>query len=136
MRLHLLRQFADPGLHVQPVRFAAFAEDRCKKGGRQEAEDATKAKLASALEKAREEAEKAKSVIPDGAAGAVSPTATETKATDEKPVVPGRAAVDKALLEKPAFKLEDARRGGDHRARRQTSAGQEGRARSKASPER
>lgn len=77
-----------------------------KKAADKKAEDATKAKLASALEKAREEAEKAKSVIPDGAAGAVSPTATETKATDEKPVVPGRAAVDKELLEKPAFKLK------------------------------
>ena len=77
-----------------------------KKAADKKAEDATKAKLAGALEKAREEAEKAKSVMPDGATGAASPTATETKVTDEKPGPAEKAAVEKTVVEKPAFKLK------------------------------
>jgi preprotein translocase subunit SecG len=77
-----------------------------KKAADKKAEDATKAKLAGALDKAREEAEKAKSVMPDGATGAASPSATETKASDEKPGPTEKAAVEKTVLEKPAFKLK------------------------------
>jgi len=67
-----------------------------KKADEKKAEDATKAKLASALDKAREAAEKSKSVMPDSG---VAPTATETttKTGDEKPVVPAKAAVDKPV---------------------------------------
>jgi preprotein translocase subunit SecG len=77
-----------------------------KKAVDKKAEDATKAKLAGALEKAREEAEKAKSVLPEGATASVSATATETKATDEMPVVPAKATVEMALPEKTTLKLK------------------------------
>ena len=74
-----------------------------KKAADKKTEDATKAKLAGALEKARQEAEKARSVMPDGAIGGApaATTETESKATDEKPVAP-----EKAGVEKPAFKLK------------------------------
>ena len=48
-----------------------------KKAADKKAEDATKAKLTSALDKARQEAEKAKSVMPDGAPGGAPATATD-----------------------------------------------------------
>ena len=89
-----------------------------KKATDKKAEDATKAKLASELEKARAEAEKSKSVMPDSGAGGVpTATATATKTTDVKPVAPAKAAADKpvapvkavaekAAPEKPAIKLK------------------------------
>jgi len=69
-----------------------------KKAVAKKSEDATKAKLASALDKAREAAEKSKSVMPDSGA-AVAPTGTETatKTTDEKPVAPAKAAIEKPV---------------------------------------
>jgi preprotein translocase subunit SecG len=97
-----------------------------KKATDKKAEDATKAKLASALEKARAEAEKSKSVMPDGAAGGAPTTATETasKTTEEKPAkaavakpvaplkitlgpppAPVKPTVERAAPEKPAIKL-------------------------------
>lgn len=74
-----------------------------KKAADKKTEDATKTKLAGALEKARQEAENAKSVMPDGAIGGApaAATGTESKATDEKPIAP-----EKAGVEKPAFKLK------------------------------
>ena len=77
-----------------------------KKAADKQAEDTTKAKLASALEKARQEAEKAKSVMPDGATASASATATETKTTDEKPVAPAKAAVEMVVPAKPTLKLK------------------------------
>ena len=77
-----------------------------KKAADKKAEEATKAKLAGALEKARAEAEKAKSVPPEGATASASATATETKATDEMPVVPAKATVEMALPEKTTLKLK------------------------------
>ena len=77
-----------------------------KKAADKKAEDATKAKLAGALEKAREEAEKAKSVPPEGATASASATVTETKTTDEKPVVPAKATVEMAVPEKSTLKLK------------------------------
>ena len=77
-----------------------------KKAADKKAEEATKAKLASALDKAREEAEKAKSAPPEGATASASATATETKTTDEKPVVPAKAAVEMAVPEKTSLKLK------------------------------
>jgi preprotein translocase subunit SecG len=79
-----------------------------KKAADKKAEDATKAKLAGALEKARGEAEKAKSVLPEGTPGSGSATATETetKTTDEKPVAPEKAAPEKASPERTGFKLK------------------------------
>jgi preprotein translocase subunit SecG len=77
-----------------------------KKAADKKAEDATKAKLAGALEKAREEAEKAKSVLPEGATASVSATATDTNVTDEKPVAPAKASVQMAVPEKSTLKLK------------------------------
>ncbi len=77
-----------------------------KKAADKKAEDATKAKLAGALEKAREEAEKAKSVPPEGATASASATATETKTTDDRPVVPAKATVEMAVPEKSTLKLK------------------------------
>ncbi|MGB8295410.1 MAG: preprotein translocase subunit SecG [Polyangia bacterium] len=76
-----------------------------KKAAEKKAEDATKTKLAGALEKAREEAEKAKSVPPEGATASGSATATETT-TEEKPVVPAKAAVEMAVPAKTTLKLK------------------------------
>jgi preprotein translocase subunit SecG len=90
-----------------------------KKATEKKAEDATKAKLAGALEKARADAEKSKSVMPDGGASGAPAAATETegkptaqkplaptKVAVEKPVVPAKVAVEKGAPEKPAIKLK------------------------------
>lgn len=77
-----------------------------KKAADKKAEDATKAKLAGALEKAREEAEKAKSVPPEGTTASASATATETKTTDDQPVAPAKATVEMAVPAKPTLKLK------------------------------
>ena len=87
-----------------------------KKAAEKKSEDATKAKLASALEKARAAAEKSKSVIPDGGAGGApaTETATEGETTDENPIVPAKAAVAKPVaplkiaIEKPAAPVKAA----------------------------
>ena len=77
-----------------------------KKAADKKAEEATKTKLAGALEKAREEAEQAKSVPPEGATASASATATETKTTDEQPVAPAKATVEMAVPAKPTLKLK------------------------------
>ena len=77
-----------------------------KKASDKKAEDATKAKLAGALEKAREEAEKAKSAPAEGTTASASATATETNTAGEKPVAPAKAAVEMAVPEKTTLKLK------------------------------
>jgi preprotein translocase subunit SecG len=77
-----------------------------KKATDKKAEDATKSKLAGAMEKAREEAEKAKSVPAEGTTASASATATETNTAEEKPVAPAKAAVEMAVPEKTALKLK------------------------------
>ena len=85
-----------------------------KKATERKAEDSTKAKLANALDKAREEAEKSKSVMPDGAALGAPAAATETdgkpvaplKLTVGQPVAPAKATLEMAVPEKTTLKLK------------------------------